>query len=111
MVPLDGEEAEKETHHFLSCHPCPSVLLEHLHHTFGLEIPSDRFIRPREYDSVQAVEFFELNWRWWVDGHHADDGRFDLGWWTEVVPGDIDDIVHFCVKLQVIDRRINSGLP
>jgi hypothetical protein len=99
-----GLGKEVETHQFLSSHPRPSILLQHLHDTLGLEVSSNGFVRPREDDPIHAIEFFELDWGWWVDGYEADDGRFDLRWGTEIVPRDVDDVVHFCVELYM-ERR------
>ena len=87
------------SYHFLHRQPCRAILLQHFHDALRLEITSHRFIRTGEYDAVHAVKFFELDRRRGVDGNKADDRRFDLRRWSEVISGNVDNVVDFGVEL------------
>ena len=61
-------------HHFLSTHPCPSILFWHLHDFISLDIALNHSIGARKNDSVHSVKYFKLDWRRWVERYEADDG-------------------------------------
>ena len=87
------------SYHFLHRQPCRAILLQHFHDALRLEITSHRFIRTGENDAVHAVKFFELDRRRGVDGNKADDRRFDLRRRSEVISGNVDNIIDFGVQL------------
>ena len=79
--------------------PCWSIFFQHLHYSLRLEVCAQCLVWPGKNDSVQTIKFFKLDWGWWADRYEANDGRFHLWWWSEVISWDMHDIIDFCVKL------------